>query len=78
MHECERTPSAAELVEESKLPSQMLPQILEFQGWRRRLRQKADLLVPSCSFCCLNLDDAGRQAQLLPVSDLTEIVVEAL
>jgi heterodisulfide reductase subunit D len=39
---------------------------------------KADLLVTSCPFCCLNLDDAGRQAQLLPVSDLTEIVAEAL
>jgi Fe-S oxidoreductase len=41
-------------------------------------KTKADLLVTSCPFCCLNLDDAGHQAQLLPVSDLTEIVAEAL
>jgi len=39
---------------------------------------KADLLVTSCPFCCLNFDEAGRQTQLLPVSDLTEIVAEAL
>lgn len=39
---------------------------------------KADLLVTSCPFCCLNLDQASRQAQLLPVSDLTEIIAEAL
>jgi heterodisulfide reductase subunit D len=39
---------------------------------------KADLLVTSCPFCCLNLDEVSRQAQLLPVSDLTEIVAEAL
>jgi len=39
---------------------------------------KADLLVTSCPFCCINLGDASRQAQLLPVSDLTEIVAEAI
>ena len=39
---------------------------------------KADLLVTSCPFCCVNLGDASRQAQLLPVSDLTEIVAEAI
>ncbi|UCE16343.1 MAG: hypothetical protein JSV12_01630 [Candidatus Bathyarchaeota archaeon] len=38
---------------------------------------KADLLVTSCPFCCINLGDASRQTQLLPVSDLTEIVAEA-
>jgi len=39
---------------------------------------KADLLVTSCPFCYINLGDASRQAQLLSVSDLTEIVAEAI
>jgi heterodisulfide reductase subunit D len=39
---------------------------------------EADLLVTSCPFCCINLTDASHQAQLLPVSDLTEIIAEAI